>query len=98
MPRSRIEVLLNYEEKMYMSEDLRTVSIRDLGLVSALVTLGFEIEDTTKDVNGRMHFIFQQTAALNEATNGYYADTLHVKARRFFDNAKMLKSRIHEAN
>ena len=78
-----------------MSEDPLTVSIRDLGLASALVTAGFEIKDTSRNTDGRTVFIFQETIALNEAVNGYYADKLHVKARKFFDNIKMLKSRIH---
>lgn len=78
-----------------MSEDLSMVSIRDLGLASALVTAGFEIEDTNRNTDGRTVFIFRETVPLNEAVDGYYADKLHVKARKFFDNIKMLKSRIH---
>ena len=80
---------------MYMSEYPPMVSIRDLGLASALVTAGFEIEDINRSTDGRTSSIFQVTIPLNEAVNGYYADKLHVKARKFFDNIKMLKSRIH---
>jgi len=81
-----------------MSEESLTVSIRDLGLVSALVTYGFEISDTHRDTDGRTYFIFQETAALDETVNSYYADTLQVKARQFFDNTKMLKGRIYSDN
>lgn len=81
-----------------MSEEPLTVSIRDLGLASALVTYGFEISDTHRDTNGRTYFIFQETTALDETVNGYYADTLQVKARQFFDNIKMLKGRIYSDN
>jgi hypothetical protein len=80
---------------MKMSNEPLTVNIRDLGLASALVTCGFEIEYTNRDANGRTYFIFQETAALDEAVNGYYTDTLQVKARKLFDNTKMLKSRIY---
>jgi hypothetical protein len=80
---------------MHMTEEPLTVSIRDLGLVAALVTLDFEIEETRRDTNGRTYFIFQETAILNETVNGYYADTLQLKARKFFDNTKMLKGRIY---
>ncbi len=78
-----------------MNEEPLTVSIRDLGVAAALVTCGFEVEDTNRDTNGRMYFIFQETAALDETVNGYYADTLHVQARKFADNTKMLKGRIY---
>lgn len=81
-----------------MREEPLTVSIRDLGLASALATAGFEIQDTNRNADGRTVFIFQETVALDEAVNGYYADKLHVKARKFFDNIKMLKSRIHSNN
>lgn len=78
-----------------MSEEPNTVSIRDLGVVAALVTHGFEIAYTRRDTKGRTYFIFQQTVALDEIVNGYYADALQVKARKFFDNTKMLKARIY---
>lgn len=78
-----------------MNEESLAVSIRDLGVAAALVTCGFEITDTRRDTNGRTYFIFQETAALDETVNGYYADTLQVKARKFFDNTKMLKGRIY---
>ncbi len=78
-----------------MNEEPLTISIRDLGVAAALVTCGFEIVDTNRDKNGRTYFIFQETTMLNEAVNGYYADTLQIKARKFFDNTKMLKGRIY---
>jgi len=81
-----------------MSEKPSTVNIRDLGLVAALVTCGFEIEDSLKDLSGRTFFIFCETVSLNETVKGYYADTLQVKARTFFDNTKMLKGRIYSDN
>lgn len=78
-----------------MEEESHTTSIRDLGLVAALVTCGFEIVFTNKDDNGRVHFVFEETAALDQTVEDYYADNLRVKARKFFDNTKMLKGRIY---
>jgi len=78
-----------------MREEAHTISIRDLGVVAALVTCGFEIVFTHRDMNSRTHFVFEETVALDEAINSYYADNLQVKARKFFDNAKMLKARIY---
>ena len=71
---------------MQMREEPLTVSIRDLGVVAALVTCGFEIADTHRDTNSRTYFIFQETAARDEVVNSYYADTLDVKARKFHDS------------
>ncbi len=81
-----------------MIEEPVIVSIRDLGVVAALVTCGFEIVDMKRDTNGRTYFIFQETTVLDETVNGYYADTLQVRARKFFDNTKMLKGRIYSDN
>ena len=78
-----------------MEEESHTVSIRDLGVVAALVTCGFEIVFTHKDDKGRVHFVFEETVALSRTVEDYYADNLQVKARRFHDNTKMLKGRIY---
>ena len=78
-----------------MRDEPLTISVRDLGVAAALVTCDFEIIDTYRDIGNRTYFIFQETAALNEVVNDYYADALHVKARKFFDNTKMLKGRIY---
>jgi hypothetical protein len=78
-----------------MEEESHTTSIRDLGVVAALVTCNFEIIFTHKDDKGRVHFVFEETAALARTVEDYYADNLQVKARKFFDNTKMLKARIY---
>lgn len=78
-----------------MEEESHTVSLRDLGVVAALVTCGFEIVFTHKDDSGRVQFVFEETVALDQTVENYYADNLQVKARKFADNTKMLKSRIY---
>ena len=78
-----------------MEEESHTVDIRDLGLVAALVTCGFEIVFTHRDDKGRVHFVFEETIDLDRTVEDYYADNLQVKARKFFDNTKMLKARIY---
>ncbi len=67
----------------------------DLGLAAALVSSGFELRATSRDINGRVYFSFKQVEYLAEAINGYWADTLSVPARSYSDNIKMLKSRIY---
>lgn len=72
-----------------------TVRIRDLGLAAALVSCGHDIRGTSRDISGRAYFIFAQTNEIDRDTNAYWADTLNVRARKFFDNTKMLKGRIY---
>lgn len=78
-----------------MEEESHTADIRDLGLVAALVTCGFEIVFTHRDDKGRVHFVFEESISLDRTVEDYYADNLQVKARKFFDNTKMLKARIY---
>lgn len=78
-----------------MREGSHTVSLRDLGIVAALVTCGFEIVFTHRDATGRVQFVFEETIALDQAIEKYYADSLQVSARKLVDNIKMLKTRIY---
>lgn len=72
-----------------------SVRVRDLGLAAALVTCGHEVRSTERDASGRTHFIFWDVNGLGRDTSAYWSDTLHVRARTFFDNTKMLKGRIY---
>jgi hypothetical protein len=78
-----------------MKMDIPTIQIRDLSLAATLVSCGFEVRETTRDTSGRVHFVFTQSDELDRAVNSYWSDTLNVKARKFSDNIKMLKSRIY---
>lgn len=75
--------------------EIQTLRISDLGLAAALICLGHNMCDTDRDRNGRSYFIFVQTKALERDVNSFWADTLEVKARKYFDDIKMLKSRIY---
>ena len=76
-----------------------TIQIRDLGLAAALSSLGVEITSTKKDETGRTYFIFaykdDDEANIDTVITEYWANTLDVKARYYFDAIKMLKSRIY---
>ncbi len=67
----------------------------DLGLAAALISCGFALLATNRDRNGRFYFLFRRTDKLTRAIDAYWADTLNVQARTFFDNTKMLKGRIY---
>ena len=75
--------------------DKELIKIRDLGLVTALISLGVVIKDTKKELNGRMYFIFEDTAQTRVYINDYWEDELNVKARNYSDSMKMLKTRIY---
>ncbi len=70
-------------------------SIRDLGLATALVSLGFQINETQRDAGGRAYFLFDDSEKLKSVVESYYANTLMVPARTYSDNSKMLKTRIY---
>lgn len=74
------------------SSNMRT---HDLGLAAALVSCGFELRTTNRDISGRFYFAFKQTEELMSAIDAYWSDTLNVRARTYNDNIKMLKSRIY---
>lgn len=78
-----------------MSLDERIVRTHDLGLATALVSCGFTVKDIEQLVAGRAEFVFINTPELANTVNAYWANTLDVKARYFFDAIKMLKSRIY---
>ena len=71
------------------------VEIRDLGLAAALVSRGFFMCATQRDEQGRTNFVFLESSELGRAINDYWADNLEVKARKYFDDIKMLKTRIY---
>lgn len=67
----------------------------DLGLAAALVSCGFDLKVTNRDINGRFYFGFKQTEKLTRTIDAYWSNTLDVHARTYNDNIKMLKSRIY---
>jgi len=68
--------------------------LRDLSLVAALVTRGFEIIRIER-VGARCHFIFADTKSIRADINRYWANELVVSAREYAEKTKMLKSRIY---
>jgi hypothetical protein len=79
-----------------MDMDQLTTRVRDLGLAAALVSRGHEISSMSRDDSDRAYFTFAHNDKIDQAVNGYWADTLDVKARRYSDAIKMLKSRIYD--
>ena len=67
----------------------------DLGCSSALVSNGFELVSLDKTNPRKVQFIFKRKIGIEKVVDEYWADCLEVKARKFFDNVKMLKNRIY---
>lgn len=79
-----------------MDSDDDLFSIRDLGLAAALVSLDFKAIGTRKDDVGRVYFLFLKYQESLDVVEAYWANTLDVKARYYFDAIKSLKSRIYD--
>lgn len=78
-----------------MSAEPFKISIRDPGVVVALITSGFEVEDRYIDPDGRIYFVFQESVFVRNSIHNYYANTLKVKARIYFETLKSLTSLIN---
>ena len=78
----------------FMDTGADTHRIKDLGLAAALVTAGFEVQRTEKELKS-VYFLFNKSQKLDAAVSDYWSDKLIVQARSYFDNTKMLKNRIY---
>ena len=67
----------------------------DLGCVVALVYNDFQIVSLKKENPKKVQFIFLKEVGIEKVINEYWANTLEVKAREFFDATKMIKSRLY---
>jgi hypothetical protein len=67
----------------------------DLGCSAALICKKFQLTSLDKENPKKVQFIFQKEPGIEKVVNEYWANTLEVKAREFFDSVKMLKNRIY---
>jgi hypothetical protein len=67
----------------------------DLGLASALVTLGYTLWDVDKTNPQKSQFIFSRDEHIDKMINQYWDDKLMLLARSLLDNQKMLKNRLY---
>ncbi|MCE9643077.1 MAG: DUF5659 domain-containing protein [Candidatus Andersenbacteria bacterium] len=73
-------------------------STYDLGLAAALITHGFELAEMDRANPKRVLFTFQRShSELEKTINEYLTDQLRLPARRFFDDVRALKNRLHDA-
>ena len=67
----------------------------DLGVSSALLCLGFHLQDVDKENPRKALFIFKRDDGIEDFANQYFTDQLEVKARSFFDQLKALKNKLY---
>lgn len=79
--------------KHYSAED--HAEIRDLGLASALVTVGCRLLTHKRAANGRVYFVFKSNEDLRVAVNAWNEQELEVNARIYFGTIKQLKDIIY---
>jgi hypothetical protein len=67
----------------------------DLGCSTALLCADFELLAVEKSNPKKALFTFKRDNRIDEVANSYFANTLEVKARSFFDHLKALKNRLY---
>lgn len=77
-----------------MEKDKNTYITSDIGHASALLCKGYELIDLDKSNPNQVKFILFRSQGLDNSINNYWNDSLKVYARAFYENLKMLKTRI----
>jgi len=67
----------------------------DLGCSAALVSAGFSLVSLDRENLRKVQFIFRRSDGIDEFVDAYWADSLEVRARTYFDALKMLKNRLY---
>jgi len=70
--------------------------ISDLGLVTALVTLGSSIRETETDDKGRVSFLFDNTEEIKDISERYFNKNLMVDANTYFYAIKSIKNTLYQ--
>lgn len=67
----------------------------DIGLASALFTLGYNLFDVDKTNPQKSKFIFKRDNQIDKMIQRYWDNKLTLPARSLLDNQKMLKNRLY---
>lgn len=73
----------------------------DLGVAAALSVLGFEIVEMDKTNPKKVRFVFKADGRKGDIevfANAYFNHSLELPAQKFFNEIKVLKSRIYSNN
>jgi len=67
----------------------------DIGLASALATLGYELWSLDKTNPKKVQFVFRRKPGIDSVINDFWDGRLNLDARTLLDSLKMLKNRIY---
>ena len=81
--------------KRLNDNEIEKYTTSDLGVSTALVSLGYHLVALDKSSPNRAVFIFQNSADIISTVEEYWNGSLSVKAKSFFETQKWLKSRIY---
>ncbi|MEK7632495.1 MAG: DUF5659 domain-containing protein [Patescibacteria group bacterium] len=76
----------------------RSFVTRDWILVSSLSLLGFCIEATEKDQDGRVAFYIQRSEELEAAIQSFWMRRMRVEPQEFSRHMKFVKARMYDGN
>jgi len=67
----------------------------DIGLASALFTLGYNLSEVDKTNVSKSKFIFKRDEHIDKMVGQYWDNKLNLPARSLLDKQKMLKNRLY---
>ena len=67
----------------------------DLGCAAALSASDYKLVTLDKSDPKKLMFIYKKEPGVVQVVDGYWADSLSLKARKYFESVKMLKNRIY---
>lgn len=73
---------------------MKVIKTTDLALV-ALLSLEFNIIEMDRGEGGRVTFSFEETPKLNKAMAKYWALEARVEPQKYFNQIRLIKSRIY---
>lgn len=69
----------------------------DLGLASALVQVGFVLNELDRSNGKKVEFIFTKTPELEETVKRFWSGELLMNAQGYFEAIRSLKNRIYSS-
>ncbi len=69
----------------------------DLGLVAALISTGFQLQDLNKSNSKKVQFVFTESDDIKQAAEDYFSCNFQVDAQTYWNSVKALKSRMYSS-
>lgn len=82
-----------FRRTVVQSSEFQTL---DMGLVAALIHIGYPLKKIVPIDRKKVTFFFDDGEDLQDAIAAYHNGSLEVEPRKYFDDLKALKTRIHD--